>query len=990
MRVVKLSSHDSNSVLHAFKFTNLSHAIYAALYQQKMQGFDIKAPTIHFKSKKEEYDVLFKEEPDGKVSHYTLELLANRKIQLIYDVQHFVRSKRQIYRKGKSWYVLAATIGGWDGTNPRKRPIEDLASPQRPMSYAPRRAVAPVINSAKKRVPTNWLLPVSPYDFFPTNREFQLYKEYKREGFQRMAFQNAMDLVVSTRVQTTRTQSSNHAINTTPKPKKSRIDSRQMWTGQQTGVLATGGYYHNRGLESRVCSSSANKVNLSSDCSMDNIFHSVLAYSDSCHDFSTYIRKPSIFQVYKANPYYKFDLDKLKVDAQTIVASQLSRGDGLSESSKTTIFLSRLNNVMNNFEDEDNYSAYTPDLLKVVNPDYKNENEIGTKGPSTWEAPFLSKFYYSLFPIMDRENVYKLNVKDPNWGSKLHQMLISEKFTNFFFDMGIARKAEIEQNYRGRDLLRYVETGKLTDSGDNKVITQLDTIAKWWDPSTGGNNLTLKSRDLANFSVILRKEVIRQCGNVRFIEIQELSSDPENTIRLNVEGLVYPDKNKLYLHLETKGGIHLYIAVFKDVFTINNCTWLYDYIENWKIIKNKKLQTIVRDNFQDLKLFVLSLKRSGDHGQSMYLKWYNTQHINQRSFLITGDSLCAVKALYEKVPVLFFKYNLKTASSKPVLDLFFHTPSFIDKQRENYIKTHLIQTLSDDSKALIELEGEKRFYIQYVNNDFKISISISNTGDAIQMATDMRALKLSKLYYEFKNYDKLSDQLVSKALKFFRTTPLPIKIRQELFIEMKVSDELIAKLVDDMRVDTNTSGRHSPRIKIQEAQKRILETNRNTRERFEALTRTISDRFEDVLRNTEILLIYMTLFLGFKKALDGSLFEKQKLDIMHMMSGFFKNTVNDYSTLHNAIEQHYNVLHHSIMHDIFKNTELLHDKNFKLFEMLYELKDTMAKIENVANRTSSQSPPVAQRSPVAQSPPVAQRSLLGSIKSFLMRQFLKT
>jgi hypothetical protein len=993
MRVVKVSSRNALPELYAFKFASLSHAIYAVLYEEEMLTLNKKAPTIHFKSKIEEYDVLFATNSDGELSPYTINLLKQRRIEMIYDTNRLDPQKRQIYRKGNNWYVLTATSGGWDGTNLRKRPIEELASPQRPVAYAPRRGLVPSTNRGKGGIRANFLLPVSPYEFFPNPREFQAYKAYKREGFQRMAFQNGMDFVF-------RTASKRAPRNTnfTPVSKQLRFNSPNRWTSNKMSVPANGGYYHKRGPHSRMCDSSNDRVTLSSDCSLDNVFHSILAYSDSCHDFSTYIPKRLIFQLYKGNPksplnYYKYDLDKLRADAQSIVASQLSKSGNpnLSEDSKTVIFLSRLNNVMNNFEDEDNYAAYTPDLLKVVNPQYKSENEIGTKGPSTWEAPFLSKFYYSIFPIMDRENVYKLNVRAPDWGSNLHKMLLAENFTNYFFDMGIARKAEIEENYRGRDLLSFIETGKPDNyrDGATPMITQLDTIAKWWDPSTGGNDLKLKAKDLADFSAILRKEVLQQCGNVRFLEMKELSSDPENTIRLNVEGMVYPDKHKLYLHLETKGGIHLYIAVFKDVFTINNCTWLYDYIENWRMIKNKSLQTIVRNNFQDLQLFVLSLKRSGDHGQSMYLKWYNKQYGNQRSFLVTGDSLCAVKALYEKVPVLFFKYNMNTANSKPVLDLYFHTPSFINKRRENYIKTHLTHLLNENSKKLLDVEEEKRFTVDYLNNDFVIDITIADTSDNDRMEKDMHTLKLCKLYYEFKDYDMLSNKLLSKSLAFFDNKLAPINIDAQALMEMEVSEKLIAGIVADMDRNRNSEERQSPRIKVQEAQKIVLERNKDTRERFENVTRTISDRIEDVIRHTEIILTYLTILLEFEEGVDRSIFQTKKPLIMRMMSNFFKKTITN-SRLHSSMESHYDVLHQSIAHEVFKNTDILHDKNFKLFELLYEVNEKLTKLEATL---SASAPP--KRAIAADRPPIAPASsskpggFLQRIASYLQKSFSK-
>lgn len=999
MQVKKICSKKNEKDIFGFKFTHLSEAIYAALYPKKMQSLDLKKPTAHYKAKMEEYEVLFKVQSNEELSPYTVGLLNKRNIQLIYSKDNFNTNKRQIYRKGNHWFVqYSETVGGYDGTNPRKRPIEMLNSPQRPVAYNPnRRAVTSTRNRTNTQSTNNLLLPMSPYELFPNPRQFQVYKEYKREGFQRMAFRNLMDTVVSSEFRR-RTNRTPEYRTKTPQSKRQRFTQ-----SPRTLVSTVGGYYHNRGTESRPCNSSANKVNLSSDCSQDNIFHSILAYSDSCHDFSVHIPKPLLFQVYKKNPYYKFDLDTLKVNAQQIVSSQLSRtGDmSLSEDSKTTIFLSRMNNVMNNFEDEDNYSANTPDLLKVVNPEYRSENEIGTKGPSTWEAPFLSKFYYSLFPVMDRENVYKLNVNNPNWGVKLHQMLVSENFTNYFFDMGIARKAGIEEYYGGRDLLSYIERGKPHNDPDNvpSVITQLDTIAKWWDPSSGGSNFD--RRDLSNFSALLRREVIQQCGNVQFVEVKQLPNDPENTIRLIMEGMEYPETQKLYLHLKIKGSQDLYIAVLKDVFTINNCTWLYDYMENWAKIKKPGLRTIVRENETDLKLFILSLKRSGDHGQSMYLKWFNQQYINQRSFLITGDSLCAVKALYEKVPVLFFKYHINTVNSKPVLDLYFHTPSFIDKQREKYVKTHLTHVLSETSRAIIDMEEEKYFDVKYENGNFGITINKADGIDEVQINKDMNTLKLCKIYYEFKDYEKLGNQMLSKSLRFFRTRPPPIEFDPESFKEIRVSDDIVSKFLAEMDKERDMDSIYSPRLRIKEAQRRILENNKLARERFEALTRTISDRLEDLVRNTEILLIYINVFLNFKQELEGSVFEKQKRDaILTAMASFFTKSISDNDVLQEAVSGHYQMIHNSVKHAVFKNSDVLHDKNFKLFEMFAETNQKLRKIQEILSKHSP-TPPPPTLSPTTPSPtrpsqatpsPIVtpsskKSSFLSTIRSFLQNNF---
>jgi hypothetical protein len=65
---------------------------------------------------------------------------------------------------------------------------------------------------------------------------------------------------------------------------------------------------------------------------------------------------------------------------------------------------------------------------------------VGKNGPSTWEAPFLSKFYYSLFPVSERENIHKVNINlvtEYRWEEKFSAFLIENNFSYFFLIQNI-------------------------------------------------------------------------------------------------------------------------------------------------------------------------------------------------------------------------------------------------------------------------------------------------------------------------------------------------------------------------------------------------------------------------------------------------------------------------------------------------------------------------------------------------------------------------
>ena len=149
---------------------------------------------------------------------------------------------------------------------------------------------------------------------------------------------------------------------------------------------------------------------LDTKCELDDIFHSILAFSDSCHDFSD-IPKSTIFDIYYKNQKYNKDLESLKIKTGEIQEKWESEENVIfNETELNTIYLAQLNKLVNNYFDKYIDAKLYNTYPKQSSPAEINHEPVGKNGPSTWEAPFLSKFYYSLFPVTERENIYKVNI----------------------------------------------------------------------------------------------------------------------------------------------------------------------------------------------------------------------------------------------------------------------------------------------------------------------------------------------------------------------------------------------------------------------------------------------------------------------------------------------------------------------------------------------------------------------------------------------------
>ena len=703
----------------------------------------------------------------------------------------------------------------------------------------------------------NLLLPLNLYEFLPSKNEFSLHKKDK--------FAEWESVVI--RAPATPSPDAHEPI---PLNDTGRTCAqKRKW--ESVGVLGTahGGYYFKE--KKRVCTT-IQSVKLSDDCSLDNIFHSILAFSDSCHDFKD-LSRTNIYTVYKDNTEYTNDMEKLAKQSKSIsewyLANSLLNWSGekrplldrplLDLPKRNFIYLSQLNKLVNNFDTYD-YSKVNTEEQNHAN--HHGEHDVGKNGPSTWEAPFLSKFYYSLFPVSERENIYKLNVEVVGWQDKLGEFLRNQGFKNYFFDMIIAQKEGLGE-YDWTTMKRAIQ---------NKDITQLDTVAKWWDPSSGGVR-PKEFGDIKKFAELLKTEVLQKCGNVEFEDIitwttmdAETSSNGEE---INVfDEVVVTDNNNnndesLYLkiRIDEDGNPtkHIYIQVFKENFTISNCIRLYNYIDNIKTPNNPTdTQKLIENNKNNLKLLVLSLKRSGDHGQVMHLKKHNEE--KDKTFLITGDSLCAIKAMYEKVPVLFFKYH-QDEKQKVYCDLYLYYTNFIPAVA-SYIQTHNIQlTITNPDNDIVNND----IVIKYENKKMIVSQGTENKNED----SDMEKLKLYKLYQDFTiNYNP-------------NTKSIQNKILNEAITYIKNQPTTLTRPETPVRV---TRG--------------ILETNEKK------YINEVSDQFEDVIRNTDIFTIYVDLFVDIM-SLVGKHLPKKKQEILAHLKNQFQDI---YGTVPEGISKHCNYL----------------------------------------------------------------------------------
>jgi hypothetical protein len=200
---------------------------------------------------------------------------------------------------------------------------------------------------------------------------------------------------------------------------------------------------------------------------------------------------------------------------------------------------------------------------------------------------------------------------------------------------------------------------------------------------------------------------------------------------------------------------------------------------------------------------------------------------NKKAFLITGDSMCAIKALFEKQPVLFKKYYIHEGQRK--IGIYFYDPATEDLSREYLIlkhaeyfnKTNLDKNIEyndnklepitksinlklvDDGKIEITIEGDipggnKKQLIQEnyvkINNFFELYkfFVVESSEIIIQLNTSIQKIKETQVEYnniieQSVNGIKLKKiefaVILSKALKGFEEEFKNLKDTRETIFE---------------------------------------------------------------------------------------------------------------------------------------------------------------------------------------------------------------
>jgi hypothetical protein len=87
---------------------------------------------------------------------------------------------------------------------------------------------------------------------------------------------------------------------------------------------------------------------MAKNCDTENFFHSILAFSDTHHDFGAYIQKSELYGVYDKNVEYNKDMLTLKNYLKAVNSDVLAKkklAEVMNERNRTLIYLARLNNL---------------------------------------------------------------------------------------------------------------------------------------------------------------------------------------------------------------------------------------------------------------------------------------------------------------------------------------------------------------------------------------------------------------------------------------------------------------------------------------------------------------------------------------------------------------------------------------------------------------------------------------------------------------------
>jgi hypothetical protein len=390
----------------------------------------------------------------------------------------------------------------------------------------------------------------------------------------------------------------------------------------------------------------------------------------------------------------------------------------------------------------------------------ENSDSLGpiTDKKGSWERVFLSNFYYNFTNLHETQHIYKLNITDDNHAYHLAKYLSQHNYGYYFYDMTISSSSsDIVSKSCGYTF------SAMTDILKEQNISDRVTIAKWWDPSKGGNDVwNSKSEDNGNttldaFNKVLQSSVVQPLsGHNKLCEI-------------------------------TTGGKQMRLSdgTLKEIpdngFTI---AYSVDKISN-----------------NDNSLLYYDLKRSGDHGQIMYLKHLNSNldADKKMGFLITGDSMCVTKALLEKVPVLFKLYSNSGIDGNLQMDLYFYNPIMTDVSRERLILQHKayftdiaiinerIET-SINQGALAQLS-----YMFELNNENKIEIKTKLYADTVQN-TEL----IQKNYLELASFIRAYDFFI-KPITNSKCALFMIKIKE--YWEKIENPEEIKQFLNNLTIE---------------------------------------------------------------------------------------------------------------------------------------------------------------------------------------------
>jgi hypothetical protein len=477
----------------------------------------------------------------------------------------------------------------------------------------------------------------------------------------------------------------NTGLNTVP----IELQDSDLNTGSNNLSEQVGGMYsasNQRGSEYETVAGTDDKFN--------DMFSSVLAFCDTIHDFSGQFSKETIMKNYKKNAVYLSNVKENDVfGSKEIMALQ-----DLCLSQVQATIMER------------------PLRTSSMNDKNKTDAEIEAESvysTNPWEANFMSRFFYSIFPEEEKNRVVKLNIFSNYHEENFVQYLIDNGYTEYFFDMTIASVNDNNNN-------KLFSQSRLFKKMDKVEIKQTKTnISKWWDPSTGGK---FNETQLDDFNKILKTEVLQEhtYKNTSFVFNKILSSGTQVQFKYNYKfhELTIPDNN----------------------FTINNCVFGILRPEVGVGV-GSEIKPIIPDEIRPMVFY--DMKRSGDHGQVMFMKKYN-KNMNtkddkkKKAFLITGDSMCAIKALFEKQPVLFKKYYIHGGQRK--IGIYFYDPK---TETENLGREYLILKNAEYfNKTNIDklIEYDKLNKLKPVNGKFNLTLET----DTKKIVLTIEQLKVEK------------------------------------------------------------------------------------------------------------------------------------------------------------------------------------------------------------------------------------------------------